>query len=107
MLVTVRFEDELEMSISKNYGHKLQFEVLQTGDGSGKGAALITAIAQRLKRKRQGLPPLKVPRPLEKPVSEIKLERSPDDIFKDTLPFTEGFNGELHEGEIFITTTRL
>lgn len=82
----------------------LKFTVLQTGDGSGKGAALITAIAQRLQRKQEGRPLSPPPPSLTQEEPEApEFGASPLDIFKDTLPFTEAFNGGLQDGEIFIS----
>ncbi|KHN77826.1 Hexokinase-1 [Toxocara canis] len=74
----------------------LKFRVIQTGDGSGKGAALITAIASRLKRRELEKAQKKIP-------SEIASERneSEEDFNGDPL---EGDEIRLNEPELSQTT---
>uniref|UniRef100_A0A915AC19 Phosphotransferase n=3 Tax=Parascaris TaxID=6254 RepID=A0A915AC19_PARUN len=62
----------------------LKFKVIQTGDGSGKGAALITAIVSRLKRRKQ----------MEETQKDV-----PSEDTSERSASEEGFNGDPLEGD--------
>lgn len=95
----------------------MQFKLLQTADGSGKGAALITAIIARLSKRDEQQQQYKTNEHVVavgqnvQQISEMKEnsnksmnENQKVNLVSSDVPSYDSFNGEVENGVIHLST---